>query len=127
VKLRTAISKREEMDAATISRDDCCDFGKWLHHDVKSHLAHEPSYADCVSRHAAFHIEAGRIANMINAKKFSEAETLLGNGSAFVAASTAVGVAIMRLKKDFNASASAPVAKSKPQTITASADEWEEF
>ncbi|MDD4907008.1 MAG: methyl-accepting chemotaxis protein, partial [Methylobacter tundripaludum] len=127
VKLRTAISKREEMDAATISRDDCCDFGKWLHQDVKSHLALEPSYADCVSRHAAFHIEAGRIANMINAKKFSEAETLLGNGSAFVAASTAVGVAIMRLKKDFNASASAPVAKSKHQTITASADEWEEF
>jgi len=127
VKLRTAISKREEMDAATISRDDCCDFGKWLHQDVKSHLAHEPSYADCVARHAAFHIEAGRIANMINAKKFREAETLLGNGSAFVAASTAVGVAIMRLKKDFNTSASAPVAKSKPQTMTASADEWEEF
>lgn len=127
VKLRTAISKREEMDAATISRDDCCDFGKWLHHGVKSHLAHEPSYADCVARHAAFHIEAGRIANMINAKKFREAETLLGNGSAFVAASTAVGVAIMRLKKDFNTSASAPVAKSKPQTMTASADEWEEF
>jgi len=123
VKLRTAISKREEMDAATISRDDCCDFGKWLHQDVKHHLAHEPNYADCVSKHAAFHIEAGRIANMINAKKFSEAEALLGNGSAFVAASTAVGVAIMRLKKDFNASAS----KSKPQAKMASADEWEEF
>jgi len=123
VKLRTAISKREEMDAATISRDDCCDFGKWLHHDVKHHLAHEPNYADCVSKHAAFHIEAGRIANMINAKKFSEAEALLGNGSAFVAASTAVGVAIMRLKKDFNASAS----KSKPQAKIASVDEWEEF
>ncbi len=126
VKLRTAISKREEMDAATISRDDCCDFGKWLHHDVKSHLAHEPSYADCVSKHAAFHIEAGRIANTINAKKYNEAETMLGNGSAFVAASTAVGVAIMRLKKDFNASASA-TAKPKPQIATASADEWEEF
>lgn len=130
VKLRTAISKREEMDAATISRDDCCDFGKWLHHGVKHHLAHEPSYGDCVSKHAAFHIEAGKIANMINAKKFSEAEAMLGNGSAFVAASTAVGVAIMRLKKDFNApAASAPVAKPKPQvqTIAASADEWEEF
>jgi len=126
VKLRTAISKREEMDAATISRDDCCDFGKWLHHDVKSHLARQASYSDCVSKHAAFHIEAGRIANTINAKKYSEAETMLGNGSAFVAASTAVGVAIMRLKKDFNVSASA-AAKPKPQITTASADEWEEF
>jgi methyl-accepting chemotaxis protein len=127
VKLRTAISKREEMDAATISRDDCCDFGKWLHLDVKSHLAQKPSYVDCVSKHAAFHIEAGRIANMINAQKFGEAESLLGNGSAFVSASTAVGIAIMRLKKDFNSPASAAVAKPKPQTMTASADEWEEF
>lgn len=127
VKLRTAISKREEMDAATISRDDCCDFGKWLHQDVKHHLDHESSYADCVSKHAAFHIEAGKIANMINAKKYSEAEAMLGGGSAFAAASSAVGVAIMRLKKDFSAPASAPVAKSKPKTTTASADEWEEF
>ncbi|PPK73562.1 methyl-accepting chemotaxis protein [Methylobacter tundripaludum] len=126
VKLRAAISKREEMDATIISRDDCCDFGKWLHHDVKHHLAHKPSYADCVSKHAAFHIEAGRIANMINAKKFREAETMLGNGSAFVSASTAVGVAIMRLKKDFNSPVSA-VAKPKSQATIASADEWEEF
>ncbi len=127
VKLRTAISKREEMDAATISRDDCCDFGKWLHHDVKSLLAHEPSYADCVSKHAAFHFEAGRIANMINAKKYSEAEAMLGNGSAFVAASTAVGVTIMRLKKDFSSSSSTVVAKPKPQSKPVASDEWEEF
>jgi methyl-accepting chemotaxis protein len=64
---------------------------------------------------------------MINAQKFGEAESLLGNGSAFVSASTAVGIAIMRLKKDFNSPASAAVAKPKPQTMTASADEWEEF
>jgi methyl-accepting chemotaxis protein len=126
VKLRTAISKREEMDAATISRDDCCDFGKWLHHDVKHHLAHEPSYADCVSKHAAFHLEAGKIANMINAKKYSEAEAMLGSGSAFVSASTAVGVAIMRLKKDFN-SPSSSTSKPKPASKPVISDEWEEF
>ncbi len=126
VKLRTAISKREEMDAVTISRDDCCDFGKWLHLDAKSHLAHEPSYADCVSKHAAFHIEAGRVANTINAKKFSEAEGMLGNGSPFVSASTAVGVAIMRLKKDFNYPVSTAV-KPKPQSKPVVSEEWEEF
>ncbi len=127
VKLRTAISKREKMDVATISRDDCCDFGKWLHHDVKHHLAHEPNYADCVSKHAAFHVEAGKVAAMINAKKFSEAETMLGNGSAFVSASTAVGVAIMRLKKDFSAPANITAAKSKPQPKPLISEEWEEF
>ncbi|MCK9395546.1 MAG: methyl-accepting chemotaxis protein [Methylobacter sp.] len=127
VKLRAAISKREEMDAATISKDDCCDLGKWLHGDAKSQLGHKPSYSDCVSKHAAFHIEAGRVASMINAKKFSEAETMLGNGSFFVSASTAVGVAIMRLKKDIKSPSSSAVAKPKSQMATANADEWEEF
>jgi len=127
VKLRTAISKHEEMDVATISKDNCCDLGKWLHGDAKSRLAHQPSYSECVSKHAAFHVEAGRVATMINAKKYSEAETMLGAGSSFVSASTAVGVAIMRLKKDISSPVSKAVAKPKAQTISANTDEWEEF
>ncbi len=126
VKLRTAISKHEKMDVVTISKDNCCEFGKWLHGDAKSRLAHQPSYSECVSKHAAFHVEAGRVATMINAKKYSEAEAMLGSGSAFVSASTAVGVAIMRLKKDFSSSASTP-AKPKPQSKPVASDEWEEF
>lgn len=30
-KLRNAISKREQMDLITLSRDDCCELGIWLH------------------------------------------------------------------------------------------------
>jgi len=127
VKLRTAISKGEEMDAVTISRDDCCDFGKWLYGDIKSYLADQASYSECVSKHAAFHIEAGKVANMINAKKFKEADAMLGNGSPFASASAAVGVAIMRLKKDFGAPAKTAVVKPKTQTVAASAEVWEEF
>jgi len=127
VKLRTAISKHEEMDVATISKDDCCEFGKWLHGDAKSRLAHHPSYSECVSKHANFHVEAGRVAAMINAKKFSQAEAMLGSGSSFVSASTAVGVAIMRLKKDVSSPASTAAAKPKPQSKPAVSDEWEEF
>ncbi|WP_333872864.1 methyl-accepting chemotaxis protein [Methylobacter sp.] len=127
VKLRTAISKREAMDAAMISKDDCCDFGKWLHGEAKSKLGHRASYSECVSKHAAFHVEAGKVATMINAKKFTEAEKMLGNGASFVSASTAVGVAIMRLKKDISAPTSTVVAKPKVQVAKANADEWEEF
>lgn len=127
VKLRAAISKREQMDVATISKDDCCELGKWLHGGAKPQLSHKPSYSECVSKHAAFHIEAGRVAAMINAKKFSEAETMLGTGSPFVSASTAVGVAIMRLKKDVKSPSSTAVVKPKSQVTTANADEWEEF
>ncbi|MGZ8258778.1 MAG: methyl-accepting chemotaxis protein [Methylotenera sp.] len=126
VKLRTAISKHEEMDVVTISKDDCCDFGKWLHGDAKYQLGRRPSYTECVSKHAAFHIEAGRVATMINAKKFSEAEVMLGTGSPFVSASTAVGVAIMHLKKDFS-SPTSTAAKPKPQSKPVVSEEWEEF
>ena len=31
VKFRSAIVKKESMDAGTISKDNCCELGKWLH------------------------------------------------------------------------------------------------
>jgi methyl-accepting chemotaxis protein len=127
VKLRDAISKREVMDVATISKDNCCDFGKWLYGDARSQLGHRASFSECVSKHAAFHVEAGRVAAMINAKKFSEAEAMLQSDSAFVAASSLVGIAIMRLKKDVSAPKSTVVARPQAQTLSAKTDEWEEF
>jgi methyl-accepting chemotaxis protein len=124
VKLRAAISKHEEMDVITISKDNCCDFGKWLHGNAKSQLGHRASYSECLSKHAAFHVEAGKIAAVINAKKFSEAQAMLGTGSAFVSASTAVGVAIMRLKKDVRIPSSTAAASP---IKTMNTDEWKEF
>jgi methyl-accepting chemotaxis protein len=127
-KFRAAIKTHETMDANTISKDNCCDFGKWLYGDAKSQLGHLTSYSDCVSKHADFHVEAGKIATMINAKKFNEArEMLIDSESAFVSASTAVGVAIMHLKKDAKSSASTVSAKSKPQSKPIASEEWEEF
>jgi len=104
-KFRSAISKHETMDAATIARDDCCELGKWLHGDGKrefsslttSAMAH---FKDCTNKHASFHKEAGKIAILINDKKFAEAETGLGAGTSYAKASTDVGVAIQHLKKD---------------------------
>jgi hypothetical protein len=48
---------------------------------------------------------------------------MLGAGSAFNNASNDVGIAVMRLKKDFNT----PSSKTKPQVQTVAANEWEEF
>jgi methyl-accepting chemotaxis protein len=127
-KFRASIKKHEAMDAKTISRDDCCDFGKWLYGDAKSQLGHLASFSDCVSKHADFHIEAGKIAAMINAQKFNEAQAMLTKSeSAFISASTAVGVAIMSLKKESNSPTRKAVAKPKLQSKPAASDEWEEF
>jgi methyl-accepting chemotaxis protein len=130
VKLRTAINNKETLDVATISKDNCCDFGEWLHHeDTHPQIAHLRSYQDCMNQHAVFHIEAGKVAAIINDKKYDQAQHLLGSDSNFSKASNAVGVSIMRLKKDISPKP-APIknlGNSKEIKASSFTDEWEEF
>ncbi len=101
-KFRVAITKKETMDAQTIAKDNCCDLGKWLHEDGLLQFGKLASHRDCVVKHAQFHTKAGKVATAINAKKYEEAEHMLGAGTAYASASTAVGVAIMKLQKEAN-------------------------
>ena len=89
MKFRSAMSQHESMDAATIAKDNCCELGKWLHGDGKTKFGKLSSHGGCVSSHAAFHVEAGKVAQAINAKKYTEAvavcNDLIGNSSYAVA------------------------------------------
>lgn len=100
IKFRTAISKQETMDAATVSKDNCCELGKWLHGEAKPQFGHLASHAECISKHAAFHIEAGKVAAAINLKKYAEAEQMISAATPYTSASTAVAGAILKLKKE---------------------------
>lgn len=100
VKFRSTISKHETLDAATISKDNCCELGKWLHGEGKAKFGGLTSHAQCVSKHAAFHVEAGKVAKTINDKKYTEAEAMLGVGTPFATASSEMGTAIIKLKKE---------------------------
>ena len=99
-KFRVAISKKETLDETTISQDNCCELGKWLHGESKAKFSKFASHADCIRKHAAFHVEAGKVARMINEKKYTEAEAQLGANTAYSNASNVVGVAIIGLKKE---------------------------
>lgn len=99
-KFRTAMSTHEPMDVDTISKDNCCEIGKWLHGDAKTKHGHLAAYGKCVSARAAFHEEAGKIAAVINSKKIDEAEQMLASGTPYHEASKRVGVAIIALKND---------------------------
>lgn len=100
VKFRSAISKQEILDAETVSKDDCCELGKWLHGESKLKFGKFTSYMDCVAKHAIFHVEAGKVARTINSRKYAEAEAMLNAGTPYSTASSAVGIAISRLKKE---------------------------
>jgi methyl-accepting chemotaxis protein len=98
VTFRNAISRQMQMDVENIAKDSCCELGKWLHSEGKVQYGQLSSYETTLTKHAAFHIEAGKIASAINEKKYIEAEAMLLEGTAFLSVSDEVAIAIMRLK-----------------------------
>ncbi len=100
LKLRGAIQSKEKLDAATISVDNQCPLGKWLHSEAKDKYGKLASYKNCVTKHADFHKCAGNVAKTVNAGKYPEAEAMLGANSEYMNASTAVAIAIGALKKE---------------------------
>ncbi len=97
---RTAISKHENLDTATVSADNCCALGRWLYGEGKRLFGHLPSHTHCVATHRNFHREAGKIAEEINAKNFVEAGSMLEAHTPFSETSNALAAAILGLKKD---------------------------
>jgi methyl-accepting chemotaxis protein len=103
IKLRTAIAKKEPIDVRTIGADNCCALGQWLHGEGKSSYSRLRAYSDCVDRHAAFHRAARGVADAINQKRYADAEAMLGSGTPYAQASSAVGSALLGLKKELAA------------------------
>jgi methyl-accepting chemotaxis protein len=95
-----ALLTNEPMDANTISKDNQCEFGKWLHGEAKALHGQRKAYAHCVALHAAFHIEAGKVATTINAHRKDEAERMLAKESPFSEASKAVAVSLIELQNE---------------------------
>ena len=96
---RMAIEQRTAVDAATIGRDDCCVLGKWLYSEGKVLHGDKSPFAGLVTSHAAFHQNAGAVAEAINAGDFATAEKMLGVWSEYMDASMAVVDAIEALQK----------------------------
>ncbi len=90
-RFRAAIANEEELDAASISKDDECELGKWLHSDfVRPYAGHLPRYHVYVKKHAEFHIEAGKVAKLINVHDYETAQRLLNHSSNFSRSSAAL-------------------------------------
>ena len=99
-KLRTAVAQKETLDADTVSRDDCCELGKWLHGAGSSQYGGKPSFVQLLESHRQFHQEAGKVARLINQGAYSEAEMQLESNTGFSNASQKVGAAVIQLAKE---------------------------
>ncbi|MFN8124421.1 MAG: CZB domain-containing protein [Thermoleophilia bacterium] len=99
VRLRTAINKKEHLDAAAITADDRCALGQWLHGAGRAEYGSHAEFAAVVEKHAAFHREAGAVAAAINAGDFDRATGMLNPGTPYANATNAVGTALHGLKR----------------------------
>jgi aerotaxis receptor len=98
LKLRNAATQQDSLDAATISRDNCCVLGKWLHGTGRPGYGHLPQFASLIGAHAEFHRQAGNVANTINDGRFDQALAMISGGTPFNEASSSVVVAIRKLR-----------------------------
>jgi len=98
VTLRNAALKNKKMDAATLRRDDCCALGQWIYGAGGKRWGHEQIFTHLVGHHKAFHTEAGKVAELINAGSLEEAEQHMGPGTAFVEAGHHVTRTIRQLR-----------------------------
>lgn len=103
IKLRRAISGQEKLDVGTISRDDCCALGKWIHGPGGHRHGHNRRFGELKDKHRAFHLSVGDIAKTINRGQHDDAERLLGSGSAFTALSTDIVSVLNRFKGEVGA------------------------
>lgn len=78
VKLKAAITRGEQLDAATISQDGRCDLGKWLSGEGRGQFGSKPEFQKLAASHRLFHAAAAKVAVAANAGKTAEAESLLG-------------------------------------------------
>ena len=120
------------MDSTTISQDNCCQLGKWLYEESKSKHNSAPEFRTLVEKHKAFHAEAGKIAHLINGRKFAEAERALAAETGYAVASGAVVTAIRHLKAAISTATPTrhgPVGRMQAAVATAFQDDpdWKEF
>ncbi len=99
VKLRTAIAHHEQLDASTIAKDNCCQLGQWLYGAGKVKFGAKREFQSLIGLHKAFHAEAGKVSELINAKRYEEATHALENGTGYANASAEVRNAIVTLKE----------------------------
>ncbi len=99
ITLRNAILRKLTLDADTLRRDDCCHLGEWLRGPGGQRWAHQPAFTELVQQHRAFHLEAGKVADAINARRMAEAQAMLEGGHEFHHAARGFMAALQGLQR----------------------------
>jgi len=98
-KLLAYIAKPDgSLHAATVSLDDQCELGKWIHGEGQR-FATKPEFQKLIADHARFHRAAGDVIRRADSGQSVSEEINLGAKSEYAAASGAVITALMHLEQ----------------------------
>ncbi|MFD1711424.1 CZB domain-containing protein [Ottowia flava] len=70
----------EKLDYRAICRDDQCVLGRWINGEAGVKFGHLPSFGELKVAHGMFHLAAGRVIQLHDEDKSSEAMQLLRQG-----------------------------------------------
>ena len=98
MKLRDAIENNETVDAKTLARDNCCALGKWIYSDGQR-FGECGLFQELVVKHAHFHHVAGQVGELINDKRYAQAEDALDSGTSFSRATSEVVLVLSTAKR----------------------------
>lgn len=98
VGFQRAVLANEPMDVAVLAKDNQCELGKWLYGEAQARYGMRAAHGQCLAHHAAVHVEAAKIAAVLNAQCQNEAEHMLASGSPFLKASTAFILSLIELE-----------------------------
>lgn len=99
-KFLTAIAERQQFDAAAILKTDVCALGNWLYGEGERKCKFLKSYKPCLEAHAAFHVQAGKVARQINLGEYDNAKAELAENTAYFKAFVALYAAVKLLKTE---------------------------
>ena len=98
-RFRDVMKKNGNFNVETVSKDNCCMLGNWLYTEEKK-LCVYSSYKTLLESHKQFHIEAGKIAVIVNSGDYELAEKKLDEDSDYTKASALVCTEILNLKNE---------------------------
>jgi hypothetical protein len=100
LKSRKCIANQPSLNPYIIGKDNCCELGEWLYGEGKSHYGDLKSYFDIVDNHAAFHLEARKIALATRKKSRLEVAAMMMDGSVFSILVLQIAQSIDHLKRE---------------------------
>jgi Chemoreceptor zinc-binding domain len=97
-RLHAFLEGKEQLDAATVCRDDACALGIWIYNEGAKFQA-EPMFATVKSDHKAFHQCAADVVALAKRGDKAGAQKALAFGSKFAALSSKLVSAVSALRK----------------------------